>query len=205
MSRRPPAVARVLERVTATAREHEMFSPGDKVLVAVSGGPDSTCLLHSLYMLRRLFKIEPEVFHFDHKLRPDSAKDAQYVKRMAAKLELPLHLRIVESQPEKGESVEAWARGARYSAAFEVLAETGGASVATGHTLDDQVETVLIGLIRGGGLERLAGIAQSSLIAKPLLGAATEAATRFDQPRHEVSAQCGAVESHSSDRRGHGA
>src|SRR5881392_4507122 len=89
MARRPPAVARVLERVTATAREHEMFSPGDKVLVAVSGGPDSTCLLHSLYMLRRLFKIELEVFHFDHKLRPESAKDAQYVKRQAAKLNVP--------------------------------------------------------------------------------------------------------------------
>ena len=53
-----------------------MFQPGDRVLVAVSGGPDSVCLLYSLWMLRRLFKIELEVFHFDHKLRPDSAKDA---------------------------------------------------------------------------------------------------------------------------------
>src|ERR687888_2272870 len=105
MARRPHAVARVLERVTATAREHDMFSPGDRVLVAVSGGPDSTCLLHSLHMLRRLFKIELEVFHFDHRLRPDSAKDAQYVKRMAAKLPLPFHLRAAEERPGKGESV----------------------------------------------------------------------------------------------------
>ena len=101
MARRPPAVARVLQRVTATAREHEMFSPGDRVLVAVSCGPDSTCLLHSLSMLRRLFKIELEVFHFDHKLRPDSGKDAQYVKRMAAKLNLPFHLRVAETKPAK--------------------------------------------------------------------------------------------------------
>src|SRR5207248_7043454 len=86
VSRRPTAVARVLERVTATAREHEMFTPGDRVLVTVSGGPDSMCLLYSLWMLRRLFKIHPEVCHFDHKLRPDSRKDAQYVKRIAAKL-----------------------------------------------------------------------------------------------------------------------
>src|SRR2546423_7862884 len=121
MARRPPAVARVLERVTATVREHRLFSPGDKVLVAVSGGPDSTCLLYSLFMLRRLFKIELEVFHFDHRLRSESAKDARYVKRMAAKLRLPYHLRAAESRPGKGESVEAWARGARYAAAVHVL------------------------------------------------------------------------------------
>ena len=57
--RRPPPVARVLERVTATAREHEMFLPGQSVLVAVSGGPDSVCMLESLVRLRRLFKITP--------------------------------------------------------------------------------------------------------------------------------------------------
>src|SRR5919198_6208902 len=99
MARRPHAVARVLERVTATAREHDMFTPGDRVLVAVSGGPDSTCLLYSLHMLRRLFKIKLEVFHFDHRLRPDSAKDARYVKRMAAKLGLPFHLVTAATKP----------------------------------------------------------------------------------------------------------
>src|SRR6266480_7983663 len=184
MPRRPPAVARVLERVTQTAREHDMFSPGDRVLVAVSGGPDSPCLLHSLHMLRRLFKIELEVFHFDHRLRSDSAKDAQYVKRVAGKLRLPYHLRVAESRPGTGESVEAWAREERYVAAIRVLVETGGSTVATGHTLDDQAETVLIGLIRGGGLERLAGIAQeASLFARPLL----------DIRRLEVEAFCRAL------------
>src|SRR5207244_9182361 len=103
MPRRPPAVARVLERVTATAREHHMFDPGDRVLVAVSGGPDSTCLLYSLWMLRGLFKVQLEVFHFDHRLRPDSAKDAQYVSRTATKLKLPFHLREAKDEPKKGE------------------------------------------------------------------------------------------------------
>ena len=84
--RRPPAVARVLERVTRTAREHEMFAKGDTVLVSVSGGPDSVCLLYSLWHLRRLFAIRLEVFHFDHRLRADSAKDAEYVGRLADRL-----------------------------------------------------------------------------------------------------------------------
>jgi len=65
---RPPAVARVLERVTATARERDMFLPGDTALVAVSGGPDSTCLLYALHALRRLFRIRLEGFHLDHGL-----------------------------------------------------------------------------------------------------------------------------------------
>ena len=79
--RRPPAVARVLERLTATAREHEMFLPGQTVLVAVSGGPDSVCLVESLVRLRRLFKVRLEVFHLDHGLRDGSREDAVYVRR----------------------------------------------------------------------------------------------------------------------------
>jgi tRNA(Ile)-lysidine synthase TilS/MesJ len=70
-ARRPPAVARVLERVTKTARGYDMFASGDHVLVWVSGGPDSVCLLESLVRLRRLFRLRLEVFHMDHRLRPD--------------------------------------------------------------------------------------------------------------------------------------
>jgi tRNA(Ile)-lysidine synthase len=164
-------VARVLERVTATAREHEMFSPGDRVLVAVSGGPDSTCLLYSLWKLRRLFKIELEVFHFDHRLRPDSAKDAQYVRRLAAKLKLPFHLRAAEGRPAKGESVEAWARVERWNAANVIRREQGFNSVALGHTLDDQGETLLIAMLRGGGLQFVSGMAakEGHYRVRPLL------------------------------------
>src|SRR5688572_14672052 len=114
--RRPPAVARVLERVTKTAREHEMFREGDTVLVSVSGGPDSVCLLYSLWYLRRLFKIRLEVFHFDHRLRPDSGKDADYVRGLAERLKLPFHVRTAEDAPAKGASMEAWATVVRNNA-----------------------------------------------------------------------------------------
>jgi len=156
--RRPPAVARVLERVTKTAREHDMFESGDLVLVSCSGGPDSVCLLYSLWHLRRLFKIRLAVFHFDHRLRPDSAKDAAYVRRLAERLRLPFHLRTAEDEPKKGRSVEAWATVARGNAANGVRREIGAKTTAEGHTLDDQAETVLLNLIRGSGLEGIAGI-----------------------------------------------
>jgi tRNA(Ile)-lysidine synthase len=185
--RRPPAVARVLERVTKTAREHEMFEQGDLVLVSCSGGPDSVCLLYSLWHLRRLFKIRLAVFHFDHRLRPDSAKDAAYVRRLAERLKLPFHLRTAEDAPKKGRSVEAWATVARRNASVEVRNEIGAWSNAEGHTLDDQAETVMLNLIRGSGLEGLTGIDGGhrwhSRLVQPLI----------DVERDEVEAFCRAL------------
>ena len=77
-----------------------MFAPGDRVLVSVSGGPDSVCLLYALWHLRRLFEIRLDVFHFDHRLRKDSARDATYVRRLAERLRLPFHLRAAEGAPD---------------------------------------------------------------------------------------------------------
>ena len=184
--RRPPAVARVLERVTRTAREHRMFAPGDLVLVSVSGGPDSVCLLYSLWHLRRLFRVGLEVFHFDHRLRRDSADDAAYVARLAERLRLPFHLRVADDVPGKGASVEAWATLARMDAANDVRGGIGARTIAEAHTLDDQVETVLMNLIRGGGLEAIGGIwpggerRGDSPLVQPLL----------DVERAEVEAFC---------------
>jgi tRNA(Ile)-lysidine synthase len=184
--RRPPAAARVLERVTKTAREHEMFARGDRVLVCVSGGPDSVCLLSSLWHLRRMFELSLEVFHFDHRLRSDSANDAVYVRRLAERLRLPFHLRTAEGEPRKGESFEAWATVERTNAANDVRRTIDAAVMAEGHTLDDQAETVLLNLIRGAGLEGVSGIwpgNRESGLVQPLL----------DVERDEVEAFCRAL------------
>jgi tRNA(Ile)-lysidine synthase len=186
MPRRPPAVARVLERVTKTVRDHGMFAPGDLVLVSCSGGPDSVCLLYSLWHLRRLFKIRLAVFHFDHRLRADSAKDGAYVRKLAERLKLPFYLRAAEDRPSKGVSVEAWATVARMGAANDVRREIGASATAEGHTLDDQAETVLLNLIRGSGLEGIAGIEpgrRSRALVQPL----------FDVERADVEAFCRAI------------
>jgi tRNA(Ile)-lysidine synthase len=148
----------VLERVTATIRRHDMVRDGDRVLVCVSGGPDSVCVLESLVRLRRLLGVRLEVFHFDHRLRPDSSGDAAYVRRLAARHRLPFHLRVAGDGPSAGESVEAWATDRRGEAAGTVRREIGVSIVAEGHTLDDQAETVLLNLVRGTGLDGLAGI-----------------------------------------------
>ena len=183
-TRRPPAVARVLTKVTATVREHDMTAPGDRVLVMVSGGPDSVCLLYSLWHLRRLLRIQLEVFHFDHRLRSDSGADAAYVRRVADRLRLPFHLEIASDEPGHGMSVEMWATSRRWHAANEVRRAVGAATMAEGHTLDDQVETVLMNLIRGTGIEGMAGIEpggrETTAWIQPL----------FDVRRHETDAFC---------------
>lgn len=182
-----PAVARVLERVTATARRHDMLSPGDLVLASVSGGPDSVCLLHALHRLRGLFRVELAVLHVDHRLRPDSARDAAYVRRQAGRLGLVFHLKVAKGGPAKGQSVEAWARGARLRAENDVreeIAPDRPMKVALGHTVDDQAETVLMAALRGEGLEGVAGIRPNWLgRIHPLL----------DVTREEVEAFCRAL------------
>ena len=182
--RRPPAVARVLERVRGTARAHEMFLPGRTVLVAVSGGPDSVCLLESLVRMRRLFRIHLRVFHLDHRLREGSAADAAYVRRLAARHGLAFDLRTAEGAPPRGASVEAWARGERRAAMAEAARDADAATIALGHTMDDQAETVLMNLITGSGLSGLAGI-------RPVSGPYVE--PLLEVSRAEVEAFCRAL------------
>jgi tRNA(Ile)-lysidine synthase len=191
--RRPPQVARVIERVTRTAREHAMFSPGDLVLVWVSGGADSLCLLETLVRIRRLFRIRLAVFHLDHGLRPGSAADSAYVRRRAAALDLPCHVRSPARRPLPRESTERWARQERRAAAGRVAEEIGASRSALGHTMDDRAETVLLALVRGWGLDGLVGIEPvAGRMVRPLLDVRrdeTVAACRSLglRPRHDPS------------------
>jgi tRNA(Ile)-lysidine synthase len=171
----------VLERVIKTAREHEMFSGRETVLVCVSGGLDSVCLLYSLWHLRRLFKIRLEVFHFDHRLRPGSSEDAAYVRRLSERLRTPFHLVVADEAPPKRASVEEWARIRRRLAAAYLARDLGAARIATAHTQDDQAETVLEWSLMGGGVRAI----------KPSIGPYVR--PLIDVPRSDVEAYCRAL------------
>jgi tRNA(Ile)-lysidine synthase len=157
-----------------------MFAPGSRVVAAVSGGPDSVCLLNVLIRLRRLFRVDVACFHFDHRLRRDSDADAAYVRRLCGRLGIPFIGRRAQSRPGRGQSVEAWARTVRYESLVGVLEELGGGVAALGHTADDQAETVLLALLRGGGLEAVAAMTPVSRpFVRPLLEVTREETVAF--------------------------
>jgi tRNA(Ile)-lysidine synthase len=140
--------------------------------------------LESLIRLRRLFKIRLSVFHMDHRLRSDSPADAAYVRKLANRHGLAFHLGAPASAPPKGGSIELWARYERVRAAGEVAQSIAATRYADGHTMNDQAETVLMGLIRGWGPEGLSGIRPiNGVLVRPL----------FQITRREVEAFCASL------------
>jgi len=147
----------LLERVQAYIDRHNLLQPGQDVLVGVSGGADSLCLLD---LLRRL-GFQPLIAHLDHGLRPESAREAEFVAEYARSVGCPVVLeRVIPGaiRPEAAGSLEAAARQARYRFFTKVAGENGLDTIATGHTMDDQAETVLLHILRGSGLDGLRGM-----------------------------------------------
>lgn len=151
----------LVQRVRDTIRRHHMLAAGETVVVATSGGPDSTALLHVLAELRAELGLTLRVAHFNHRLRPDAADDAEFVAEMSRALGLSYHDGTGDVRAyalRRGLSVEDAARRLRYEFLTDVAQKTRAQAVATGHTLDDQAETVLMRVLRGSGLRGLAGI-----------------------------------------------
>jgi tRNA(Ile)-lysidine synthase len=147
-------------------RAHQIFTPGP-VVVAVSGGADSSALLLLLADLRDELGIVLHVAHFDHRTRPkQSAEDADFVAKLANRIGAPIRV----GRAEKPTKTEDAARIARYEFLRRAASEIGATAIATGHTRDDQAETVLLHLTRGSGLAGLAGMRPlREGIARPLL------------------------------------
>jgi tRNA(Ile)-lysidine synthetase, N-terminal domain/tRNA(Ile)-lysidine synthetase, C-terminal domain len=150
----------VKDKVIAAIRQYDMFGRGDTIAVGVSGGADSTALLHLLALLRAEWQLSLLALHLNHRLRAEeSERDERFVRDFCAALGVAL---AVESQPvaelarRKRISIEEAAREARY--AFFEQAAPAGAQIATAHTLSDSVETMLLQLARGTGISGMKGI-----------------------------------------------
>ena len=162
MSRKPVNKQPLDQRVVGFIQERGLVVKGQTLLVAVSGGQDSVCLLHVLHQLQSELGIKLHVAHLDHQLRgKESTGDARYVAGLAKRLGIPatIEKRDVSSyQKEHGLSLEEAAREVRYNFLAEVAGAIGADRVAVGHTLDDHVETILLHLIRGTGTRGLRGL-----------------------------------------------
>lgn len=150
------------EAVLGYARREGLFTSGDRVLVAVSGGPDSVALLHLLIQLRPRLGLELGVAHYDHGLRgEDSRCDADFVADLAQRLGLPYHLgsgKVKETARRDKVSIQMAARKLRHQFFRDTRNDHVYTKLALGHSADDQVELFWLRLLRGAGLEGLKGM-----------------------------------------------
>ena len=198
----PPAMARnkavsSLHRLLRRALEQSGLAPAKLLVVAVSGGPDSLALLHALHHLREELSLELHGAHLDHGLRGEASRaDAQFVADTLRGLGLPYTLEeadVASFRRRERLSLEEAAREVRYAFLARVAAEQKADAVALGHTADDQVETVLMNMIRGAGLTGLRGMTPATrrafdgeevTLIRPLLKAS----------RRETEAYCYALD-----------
>ncbi len=150
------------ERVSGFIRQHGLVAGTERLVVAVSGGPDSVCLLHVLCGLAQELGLTLHAAHLNHRLRGAEADaDAAYVAELAGNLGVPVTIEARDVRAyrvEKRLSLEEAAREVRYGFLAGVVARVGAGRVAVGHTADDQVETVLMHLVRGSGTRGLRGL-----------------------------------------------
>ena len=163
----------VLRKLRRLAGEYDMLPPGALVLVAVSGGGDSMCLLHALLSLRESLCLRVAAGHFNHRLRPEAEEEETLVRNWCAARGVPCYTGAADVAAEAaaaGTGIEETARHLRYRFLEETAENIGADRVATAHHAGDNTETVLLNLIRGAGSRGLAGIPPvRGIIVRPLL------------------------------------
>jgi len=163
----------LLKRMVKTVREHRLFEPGQHLLIAISGGPDSIALASLLRRLASSWKLSLSALHVNYRLRgAESDEDESFVASFCRERGIPLSVRrpaLVKRGRQS--SLQARAREARYEALRQVAGELNADRIVLGHTANDQAETVLLWMLRGAGLAGLSGmpIARDGLIVRPLL------------------------------------
>jgi tRNA(Ile)-lysidine synthase len=172
----PHSQVMLLTKVKETIKKYSLLDPGDRVLVAVSGGPDSVCLLGVLRELANDLDLTLHIAHLDHMFRgKESADEALFVSELATKFGIPATVEKFDVPAyclERGLSPQEGAREMRYAFLQRAAKTVGATRIATGHTANDQAETFLMRLMRGAGVSGLSAIppARENII-RPLIEA----------------------------------
>lgn len=176
---------RILDQMMNTINEHQLITVGDKIVVAVSGGPDSVSLLYLLQDLRSKLGIELYGAHLNHKIRGIEAQlDAQYVLNLCESLNIICFVKSIDVEAYGKEyqlTSEQAGRMLRYEFFEEVMKKVGASKIAVAHNKNDQAETVLMRLLRGAGMQGLSAIQHKrGAVIRPLL----------DVSRQEIEQYC---------------
>lgn len=195
----PPTLLKLAER---TIGEHELFGRGQRVLCGVSGGPDSTALLHVLAILRKRLGHELFAVGVDHGLRTEARRELEVAAEQARVLGVPFE--AVSLIVRSGANLQERAREARHRALQHAASALGAGAIALGHTADDRAETFLLRLLRGAGPRGLAvmpaaapGVLGDVRLIRPLV-AARRTDVSAHLARHRLTA---ASDPSNEDRR----
>lgn len=153
---------KIIDEIKKTINKYSMLSRGDTVLVGLSGGPDSVCLLHVLSRLRDEMSLCLYAAYIDHGLRPiETPGEIDFCKGLCDSLSILMKVKAIEVKEyaaQRGMSKQEAARHLRYEALNEIASEVRASKIALGHNADDQVETFFINILRGTGPKGLSGI-----------------------------------------------
>lgn len=163
----------MINRILRFIKEKQMVRPGEKIILGVSGGPDSMALWEIMQEVAKQMRLDLIIAHVNHSLRPEADVEEEYVRNLVKERNVRgfFHkLEIKELARQSKTSVEDTARRERYAFFHKVLQETGASRIATAHHRDDVAETVLLHLLRGSGIKGLRGIMPiNNGIIRPLL------------------------------------
>ena len=149
------------EKVINTIKKYNLIDTGDKIVIGVSGGPDSMCLLHILNEIKNEFGFEIVVAHINHMIREEADEETKYVEDFCKKINVDCFVKkvdVIEKSNEEKIGTEEAGRKVRYVFFEEILNKVGANKIATAHNANDNAETVLMNIIRGTGTSGLKGI-----------------------------------------------
>ena len=149
------------EKVLNTIKINSQIKSGDSIVLGVSGGPDSICMLNILYKLSKILNFNIVVAHINHMIRQEAICDEEYVENFCNKLNIPIYIKredVIKIAKEGKIGTEEAGRNIRYNFFEEILRKTNSNKIATAHNLNDNAETMLMNIFRGTGLTGLKGI-----------------------------------------------
>lgn len=186
-----------MEKIIKTIEKFNLIQKEDKIVVAVSGGPDSICLLHVLNNLKEKYNIQIFVAHMNHMIRENAKIDEQYVSDFCKKIDVPLyvkHVDVMNIARENKISTEEAGRNERYKFFDEVLKDTNSNKIAIAHNSNDKAETIIMNVLRGSGISGLKGIEpkRDNKYIRPLIETSRDEIENYCNehnlnPRHDES------------------
>lgn len=184
----------MLDKVKETIIKYDLIRPEDKIVLGVSGGPDSTAMLICLNELSKEMNFKIAVCHINHGIRENAKLDEEYVKRLCKELNVPcfvLHANVIEEAKKQKRGIEETGRIIRYNFFEEVMQKENFNKIAIAHNKNDNVETIIMNVLRGSGTSGLKGIEpKSGKYIRPLIEIPREEIEKFTSkynPRHDES------------------